>query len=195
MYTAYVIEGWRFLKVWERVAVPKLTAAGYKVKGDNALRQKGSALQLLSLQRDARQGGRFTINLALGHDFARSFRDGKPLAMEGYEEAVFLARLGRLMEGRDIWWPYGESEADADKKVSAIVDVALAYADAWFETLAEPGQAYLMLKKGDLGRENLWNLALYARHLGRNDEAVEWLDRITSAPSHVIALKKEWGAG
>jgi hypothetical protein len=188
------VEGWRFLKSWEKRAVPKLVAAGYEVRGDNAVRTRDRAMQLINLERDARQGGRFTINLAVGHEFARSFRDGKPLRMNGYEEAVFHARLGRLMEGKDLWWPYGDDEAAAEKFIEAISEVAIAYADAWFETIKDPGAAYILLKKGDLGRENLWNLALYADALGRRDEALEWLQRISGPPSHVEQLKKEWGA-
>lgn len=190
-----MIEGWKFLKVWEKSVVPKLANAGYQVKGDLALRTRDSALQLVQLERDARSGGRFTINFALGHDFARSFRDGKRLTVHeigGYDEAVFVARLGRLMQGRDTWWPYGEDEAACVKTLDAISDVALLYSDAWFVTLNDPGAAYIALKKGDLGRENLWNLALYAWHLGHKQEALDWLGRISGPPSHVKALQKEW---
>lgn len=187
-----MIEGWKFLKSWERAGVPLLTAAGYAVKSDNALRTRGKAIELVSLQRDAKKE-RFTINLAIGHEFARSFRDGKTVQMaNGYEEAVFLARLGILMDGKDTWWPYGKTEAEAEKTISAITGVAVAYADAWFATLADPGAAYLALKKGDLGRENLWHLAIYARALGQIPESNEWLERIAPAPTHVTALKKEW---
>lgn len=209
LHSLFVIDGWKFLKVWESVAVPKLVAAGYKVSGDNALRVHGTALELIHLERDnggmttdvlgrprsKGKGGRFTINVALGHDFARSFREGKPLAMQGYEDAVFHARLGRLMEGRDLWWPYGEDEAAAEKTLEALSQIAIAYADAFFETLVDPGDAYLLLKKGDLGRENLWHLALYAKHLRRHEEALEWLERISGPAPHVTALRNEWKAG
>jgi hypothetical protein len=201
-----VIEGWKFIKVWEQVAVPKLNAAGYVVNGDNALRSRKGALELIHLERDLGgmgtdvlgrprskgKGGRFTINLALGHDFSRSFRDGKPLKMQGYEDAVFHARLGRLMEGKDHWWPWGEDEAAAAKTVDPVAQIAIAYADAFFDTLADPGDAYLALKKGDLGRENLWHLALYSKQLRKHEEALEWLDRISGPPPHVTALRKQW---
>lgn len=190
-----MIESWKFLQVWERAGVPLLTVAGYSVKGDNALRTQGKGLQLISLERDQRQGGRFTINLAFAHDFARSFRDGKPVQLTGYAEAVFHARLGQLLQNKDVWWPYGNTEPEAEKTILAITQVAIAGADAWFSTLEDPGGVYLTLKKGDLGDENLWHLAVYARALGRNDEAIEWLGRMKSTPSHVAALKKEWGKG
>lgn len=191
------IEGWHFLKLWERLAVPMLVAAGYDVRGDNALRTRGNSRELLSLERvAARTGnsGKFTINLALSHDFARSFRDGQPPAMDGYEEAVFHARLGRLMQGRDVWWQYGADEEACLKNLEAVVQVAIAYADAWFETIRDPGASYLLLKKGDLGRENLWFLALYAWALGHKRDAIEWLDRIAGPPSHVKELKSKWSA-
>ena len=199
------IDGWRFIKAWEKCMNPRLIAAGYKVRGDNALRTRETALELIHLERDSRreanfpgtrargQDGRFTINLALGHTFTRSFRDGKPLKMEGYEDAVFHARLGRLMEGKDLWWGYGETEADAEKFLTALGDIAVAYGEAFFSELSDPAAAYEMLKKGDLGRENLWHLALYAKHLGRHEEALAWLDRISGPPPHALALKKEWG--
>lgn len=186
------VEGWRFLKSWEKKAVPKLVAAGYEVRGDNAVRTRARAHQLINLERDSSKGGRFTINLAVGHEFARSFRDGKPIKMTGYEEAVFHARLGRLMEGKDLWWPYGEELEASEKFIDAISEVAIAYADAWFETIKDPGAAYILLKKGDLGRENLWNLAIYAHELGRHEDAFEWLERISGPPPHVEQLKKEW---
>ena len=204
-----MIEGWKFLKVWEEVAVPKLAAAGYSSNGDNALRTRGTALELIHLERDVggmttdalgRQrskgkGGRFTINLALGHEFARSFREGKPLKMQGYEDAVFHARLGRLMGGRDQWWPWGTSDEESAKTVQAISEIAIAYGDVFFQTLADPGDAYLTLKKGDMGRENLWHLALYAKHLRKNEEALEWLDKISGPAPHVLALRKDWTGG
>lgn len=190
------IEGWRFLKLWEKVAVPMLVAAGYTVRGDNALRSRGNSRELLSLERQASKSGtgKFTVNLALSHDFSLSFRDGQPPSMEGYEEAVFHARLGRLMQGRDVWWEYGADEAACRKNLEAVVQVAIAYADAWFETIRDPGAAYLLLKKGDLGRENLWHLALYAWALGHKKDAIEWLDRIAGPPSHVKELKTRWTA-
>ena len=64
---------------------------------------------------------------------------GKPLRMQGYEDAVFHARLGRLMEGRDHWWPWGEDEAESAKAVNAISEIAVAYGEAFFTTLADPG--------------------------------------------------------
>jgi hypothetical protein len=186
-----VVEGWKFIKLWEANVGPKLARAGYKVAGDNATRTRGRSSELLALERDAK-GSRFTVNLALAHEFARSFKDGKPVKLKGYEDAVFHARLGRLIESRDIWWGYGNDDAACENVINAVSDVAMAYADAWFATITDPGDAYLLLKKGDLGRENLWNLALYAWALGRKDEAREWLEKITSAPPHVEALKKEW---
>lgn len=205
MIAAVPIEGWRFLEIWERVVVPKLAAAGYQVKAENAVRTRGHSVELIHLERDARReagefpgvkargkNGRFTINLALGHDFARSFRDGKPLPMRGYEDAVFHARLGRLMEGKDLWWGFGESAEEAEKTLQALGEIAIAYGEAFFDSLRDPGTAYLTLKKGDLGRENLWHLAIYAKHLGKHEEALEWLDRIAGPPPHAVALRKRW---
>ena len=191
-----MIEGWKFLKVWERVVGPKLAKAGYKRAGDVAIRTKGKAKQMVALERDARQGGRFTIVYAVAHDFCRSFKDGKPLKLAAPQEAVFLARLGMLMEGKEVWWPYGDTEDACEKVLAALSDVALAYADAWFETLADPGTAYIALKKAEAnpGRETCWNLALYAKALGHADEANEWLERISDAPAHVAQLKQKWAA-
>ncbi len=190
-----MVEGWKFLQIWEHTAVPKLKGAGYAVKGDHASRNRSGMLQLLSLKRQAPSGGhggRFTLHLAVSHDFARRFEDGGPMRGDAVDEQVFHARLGHLMEGRDVWWEYGADEAACAKTVAAISEVAVAYADAWFESLSDVGSAYLLLKKGDLGRENLWSLALYAKALGHAAEAVEWLDRIASPPAHVSALRREW---
>jgi hypothetical protein len=196
-----VIEGWKFLQCWEKTAIPVLSAAGYKVKGDNALRtvdipreappRPCKALHLLSLIRDQKKG--FTISLAFAHDFARSFRDGKPVQMTGYEEAVVQTRVGSLLEKEQKWWPYGKTEKDTESTILALAQFSIAAGDAWFGQLADPGGLYLMLKKGDLGDENLWHLAIYADALGRRDEAIDWLDRMKLKVSHVSALKKEWG--
>lgn len=198
-----MIEGWKFLKAWEKTAVPLLTAAGYSVKGDHATRTvklerpepptASNALLMISLLRDAKKG--FSIIVAFAHDFARSFRDGKPVQLTGYEEAVFHTRVNQFLGTNQIWWPYGNTEADAEKTVAAIVQVAIAGAESVLQQFSDPGGMYLLLKKGDLGDENLWHLAIYADALGRREEALDWLDRMKKGGgvSHVSALKKEWG--
>ena len=197
-----MIEGWKFLQCWERAAVPQLTAAGYTVKGDNAVRSVArtrsdsptsfQALQLVSLIRDAKKG--FSIIVAFAHDFARSFRDGKPIELTGYEEAVFHTRVNQFLGTSQLWWPYGKSEEDAEKTIAAITQVAIAGSESCLEQFGDPGALYLVLKKGDLGDENLWHLAIYADALGRREEALEWLDRMKVGVSHVTSLKKEWGS-
>ena len=199
-----MIEGWKFLKCWEKTAVPLLTAAGYAVKGDHATRSvpvrrqeapaTSNALLSISLLRDAKKG--FSIIVAFAHDFARSFRDGKPVQLTGYEEAVFHTRVNQFLGTNQIWWSYGSTEADADKIIAALVQVAIAGAESVLQQLSDPGGLYLMLKKGDLSDENLWHLAIYADALGRREEALDWLDRMKkgSTVSHVGALKKEWGS-
>lgn len=198
-----MIEGWKFLKCWEATAVPLLAAAGYTIKGDHATRSvpvrrtepplESSALLLITLLRDAKRG--FSLIVAFAHDFARSFRDGKPVQLTGYEEAVFHTRVNQFLGTTQIWWPYGKTEADADKTIAAITQIAIAGADSVLQQFSDPGGMYLLLKKGDMGDENLWHLAIYADALGRREEALEWLDRMKKGGgvSHVTALKKEWG--
>jgi uncharacterized protein DUF4304 len=186
-----MVEGWQFIKCWEKRAAPKLKAAGYRVAGDNAVRRRGACYELLSLERDSRSGGRFTIHLGLSHDFVRSLRDGKLLKPKRASEAVFAGNLGQAMEGHDVWWSYGADEAACNKVLDALSDVVIAVAQAWYDQLTEPGAAYILLKKGEQTRELLWYRTLYAASLGQKEEALEWLSRIESPPAHALSLKAE----
>jgi hypothetical protein len=113
----------RFHQLLKRDFIPLLREDGFKGSGTTFRRSTGERIDVINVQ-GSRYGGRCCVNLAAHFTFLPTEGSGRAIDPKKItaHECVFRDRLHESTES-DHWWPYGESDLEAEASLVDLVDM------------------------------------------------------------------------
>ena len=121
----------QFLAQFKSVVVPVLRDEGFHGSGQNFRRRVKEVIHVVNVQ-GSRYGGRCCINLGVHLTFLPTVTLALPDPAKITEpDCEFRTRLSEA-DGFDRWWPYGESEQDAEDSVTSIKQTYLKFGREFF---------------------------------------------------------------
>ena len=194
----------QFLAKFKSIVVPVLREEGFQGSGQNFRRRVKEVIHVINIQ-GSRWGGKCCINLGVHLTFLPTITLALPDPAKFTEPECEIRTRLTESDRLDKWWPYGNSEKEAEDSATSIKQTYLSFGREFFgRFLVFPGDFTKTNPEnfdkkssrehlpGQTVVRNILTLARIYAHVGNRDFASRFATMGLANLGHAVLLKAEF---